>query len=51
MKEKKLEKSKPRFSRALLPPEKYHTTKKGERGYRRKAEKSATRRAREETVS
>ena len=28
----------PRFARAVVPPEKFHTTKKGKRGYsRRKA--------------
>jgi|GEM_PF-4610232 hypothetical protein len=48
MKEKKSQKSNPRFSRAVLPPEKFHTTKKGERGYQRKAEKQITRRAQEE---
>jgi hypothetical protein len=50
MKEKKSQKPKPRFSRAVLPPEKFHTTKKGERGYQRKAEKAVVRRAEEEEI-
>lgn len=37
-----------RFSRAVLPPEKFHTTKKGARGYRRTAAKRDTRRLREQ---
>jgi|WetSurMetagenome_2_1015567.scaffolds.fasta_scaffold752732_2 hypothetical protein len=51
MKEKKSSKPKPRFSRAVLPPEKFHTTKKGERGYERKAEKEVVRQVREEDAS
>jgi len=50
MKEKKSQNPKPRFSRAVLPPEKFHTTKKGERGYQRKAEKETVRRAEEEEI-
>jgi hypothetical protein len=29
----------PRFGRAILPRERFHTTKKGARGYSRKAQK------------
>jgi len=39
----------PRFARAVVPPEKFHTTKKGKRGYsRRKTRKEERKAAREE---
>ncbi|NIO75559.1 MAG: hypothetical protein GTN69_06695 [Armatimonadetes bacterium] len=37
-----------KFGRALLPPEKFHSTKKGSRGYHRANEKEEARRAEEE---
>ncbi len=40
----------PSFGRALLPPEKFHSTKKGERGYRRDNQKKETLHVREEAA-
>ncbi len=37
------------FSRALLPPERFHSTKKGAHGYQRATQKKETRHAQEET--
>ena len=36
------------FGRALLPPERFHTTPRGKRGYRRQVTREEERRAREE---
>ena len=36
-----------RFGRVLLPPERYHTTKKGKRGYTRAERRRAERQARQ----
>jgi hypothetical protein len=37
-----------KFNRAFLPPEKFHSTKKGAHGYNRSDEKEEIRRIREE---
>lgn len=38
----------PRFARAVVPPEKFHTTKKGKRGYSRRKTRDEERRATQE---
>jgi len=35
----------PRFARAVVPPEKFHTTKKGKRGYSRRKTREEERKA------
>ena len=42
----KPKKPKVKFTRVLLPPAKFHTTKKGKRGYRRDEQKEETREVR-----
>jgi len=44
----KPKKPKVKFTRVLLPPAKFHTTKKGKRGYRRDEQKKETREVRKE---
>ena len=38
----------PRFARAVVPPEKFHTTKKGKRGYSRRKTRDEERKAAQE---
>jgi hypothetical protein len=38
----------PRFARAVVPPEKFHTTKKGKRGYSRPKTRDEERKAAQE---